>query len=208
VPALVRIERLWDFRLADNGDSLVVNRGLLNLNTQRILTGRIQSLRIEQPLLWRAWGRHRVRVDVAGYRGASNEEAAAAAVLLPVAPDAIVRYLVARLEMSADLASLPYVPVPRRARWRSLRWRSFEVARTDTHLVVRAGVLWRRTSVVPHQRVQSARVTQGPWQRRARLATLYVDTAGARIRVAAAHRDAGDAVVLADDLIRRARLVG
>jgi len=198
VRALVQLERLWDFRLEDARDALVVRRGLLNLNTQRILTGRIQALRVEQPLLWRPYDRFRVVVDVAGYRGASNEAGAAAANLLPIAPYDVVRYLVRRLDVPADLAELAFRPVPRRARWRSLRWRSFKVAWTDTHAVVRSGVLWRRVAVVPHERLQSVRVTQGPWQRRLRLATVRLDTAGARIRAGAAHRDVQEAVELAD----------
>jgi putative membrane protein len=208
VPAVVRLERLWDFRIEDADQALVVNRGLLNLNTQRIAAGRIQALRIDQPLLWRPWGRYRLVVDVAGYRGVKNEAAAAAAILLPIARLDVVRYVIQRLEVRADLASLSYEPVPRRARWRSLRWRSFGVAVTDAHVVVRWGVLWRRTAVVSHQRVQSARVTQGPWQRRLQLATVELDTAGSRISVAALHRDARDGVALADDSARRARTAG
>ena len=208
VPAVIRLERLWDFRIEDADEVLVVNRGLLNLNTQRVPAGRIQALRIDQPLLWRPWGRYRLVVDIAGYRGVKNEAAAAAAILLPIARDDVVRHLVQRLAVRADLAGLSYEAVPRRARWRSLRWRGFGVAVTDAHVVVRWGVLWRRTAVVPHQRVQSARVTQGPWQRRLHLATVRLDTAGSRISVAAAHRDVREGVALAGDSARRARAAG
>lgn len=204
-PVVVRLERLWRFRLEDAEDGLVVNRGLLNLSTQRIGAGRIQALRIDQPLLWRPWGRYRVVVDVAGYRGVKNEAAAVAAILLPVAREDAVRYVVERLEVHVDLAGLSYEPVPRRARWRSLRWRSFGVAVTEAHVIVRWGVLWRRTAVIPHQRVQSARVTQGPWQRRLQLATVRLDSAGSRIGVAAAHRDAREGVAMAEASARRAR---
>ena len=203
VAGLVRLERVWDFRLDDTADALVVHRGLLNLTTQRIVPGRIQALRVDQPLLWRVYGRHRVVVDVAGYRGANREDAAAASVLLPVAPYGVVRDVVERLEVRADLGAVVFEPVPRRARWRSLRWRSFGVAVTDTHAVVRTGVLWRRIAVVPRRRLQSTHVRQGPWQRRLRLATVQFDTAGGRIKVAAAHRDIGDAVALADGVLRR-----
>ena len=204
LPAVLRLERLWGFRLDDADRALVINRGLLNLNTQRILVGRVQALRVDQPLLWRPLKRYRVLVDVAGYRGASDEAAAAAATLLPIAPYEVVRYLVYRLDMRVDLAALPLEPVPRRSRWRSLRWRGFRAAWTDSHAVVQSGVLWRRTAVVPLQRVQSARVTQGPWQRRLRLATVRLDTAGSRIKVAAAHRDAREAVGVAQASARRA----
>lgn len=203
-PALLRIERLWDFRLDDTNDALVINRGLLNLNTQRITTGRIQAVRVDQPLLWRPFKRFRVVVDVAGYRGVGKEEAAAAANLLPIGPEDVVRYLLYRLEVRTDLAALDFHKAPDRAKWRSpMRWRTFQVAWTDTHAVTRSGLLWRRTAVVPHAKVQSARVTQGPWQRHLRLASLHLDTAGGRIKPTAAFRDAREAIDLAQSSCRR-----
>ena len=205
IPALLRVEHLWDFRIDDAGDALVIHRGLLNLNTQRIVTGRVQALRIDQPLLWRPYKRFRVVVDVAGYRGAKNDAAALSANVLPIAPYEAVRYLLYRLEARVDLSALPFEPVPHRARWRSLRSRSFRAVWTDTHAVVQSGVLWRRTSVVPHGRLQSARVTQGPWQRRLRLATVRLDTAGSHVKAAALHRDEREAVVLANQSATRSR---
>jgi putative membrane protein len=208
-PAILRLERLWDFRLADGGDALVATRGLLNLNTQRIATGRIQALRIEQPLLWRLVDRYRLVVDVAGYRGAGSQDAAVAATLLPIASPEVVTYVMQRLEARVDVDSLPFDPVPARARWRSLRWASLLLARTDSHIVVRSGVLWRRTTVMARQRLQSARVTQGPWQRWLRLGSVHLDTAGSRITVVAAHRDVGEAVAFAQDVARpRPALLG
>jgi putative membrane protein len=200
VPTLAtRLERIWDFRVEDSGEALVINRGLLNLSTQRIATGRIQAVRIEQPPLWRAFRRYRVVVDVAGYRGASSQEGAAAANLLPVAPAEAVRYLLDRLEMRLDLAQLDLRPPPERARWRApVRWRCWKVATTATHTITASGLLWRQTSIVPHAKVQSARITQGPWQRWLGLASLHLDTAGARIVGVAEHRDALDAGAIAE----------
>ena len=198
--AAARLERLWGFQVEDAGDALVLHRGLLNLSTQRIATGRVQALRIDQPPLWRLLRRFRVVVDVAGYRGATGQQAASVATLLPVAPEDVVRHLVGRLEVHSDLAALRFEPPPRSARLRSLRWRSFGLTWTATHAIVRSGVLWRRTAVVPRQRLQSARATQGPWQRRLGLATLHLDTAGSRVHAAAAHRAVAEAAGLARHL--------
>ncbi len=203
--AAARIERIWNFHLADAGDALVIRRGLLNLNTQRIVTGRIQAVRIDQPPLWRAFGRQRAVVDIAGYRGAKGDEAAAAANLLPVAPPEVVRYLLQRLEVRTDLDALDLRPVPDRARWRApVRWRCLRAAWTDTHAVNRRGLLWQRTEVVPHAKVQSVHVIQGPWQRRLGLATVRLDTAGTRIKLRAEHRDVREAGALARQSIQRA----
>lgn len=206
-PAVLRLERLWAFRLADGGDALVVTRGLLNLHTQRIATGRIQALRVEQPLLWRVLDRHRLVVDVAGYRGADKQDGAVAATLLPIASPEVVTYVMERLEARVDLASLAFAAVPARARWRSLRWRSLQLARTDSHVVVRSGVLWRRTTVMAVRRLQSARVVQGPWQRRLRLGSVRLDTAGSRVSVVAAHRDLGDALRFAEEVAEPRRVL-
>jgi putative membrane protein len=62
------------------------------------------------------------------------------------------------------------------------------------HLIAsRQGILNRRTHVVPHARVQSLRLHQGPWQRRLRLADLHVDSPPGPVGVVARHRDEGEA---------------
>ncbi|HET7719604.1 MAG TPA: PH domain-containing protein, partial [Acidimicrobiales bacterium] len=87
---------------------------------------------------------------------------------------------------------------PAAARWRApIRWRSYSVAWDETHAVTRRGLLRRRTDIVPHRKVQSLRVTQGPWQRALGLATLHLDTAGTRIRARALHRSRDEAERLA-----------
>ncbi len=197
----IQVERLWDFRLDDGPDALVIRRGLINVNTQRIHTGRVQAIRVDQPLVWRLLDRYRLVVDVAGHRGANVEETGVG-MLLPIAPPDVVRWLLQRLEVRTDVDALPYVGVPSGARWRSLRHRTLRMARTPAHLVVRAGLLWRKTTIVAHARVQSARVTQGPWQRALGLATLHLDTAGPRVRVVALHRSVPEAVGQAQESVR------
>lgn len=192
------IERFYGFRILDEGDALVIHRGLLNLQTQRIATGRVQAVRIDEPFLWRRFGRARLLVDVAGYRGASGETAARSAVLLPVGPPEVVAFLMAAIELKIDVPALGFEPVPDRARWRApLRWKTYGLAQAAEHLVTRSGWVRRRTDIVPLAKLQSTRVTQGSWQRRLGLATLHLDTAGVQFAPRARHRDASQAAELA-----------
>jgi putative membrane protein len=65
-------------------------------------------------------------------------------------------------------------------------------------LVSREGMLTRRTHVVPHARVQSLQLKQGPWQRRWGLADLQVDSPPGPVSVRARHRDQVEARGLLD----------
>ena len=63
---------------------------------------------------------------------------------------------------------------------------------TDRLVVSREGWLTRRTHAAPHARVQSVRVTQGPWQRRLGLADLHLDSPPGPTRVRARNRVAAE----------------
>jgi putative membrane protein len=54
-----------------------------------------------------------------------------------------------------------------------LRW-----ALTDGHALLRSGWLWRRLIIVPIDRVQTVTLHSSPWDRRARMARIGIDTAG------------------------------
>ncbi len=75
-------------------------------------------------------------------------------------------------------------------------------------MVSREGIINRRTHVVPHARVQSLRLHQGPWQRRLGLADLHVDSPPGPVSVHARHRVAAEARALLleeNDVARAAR---
>jgi putative membrane protein len=61
------------------------------------------------------------------------------------------------------------------------------------------------TAVVPLAKVQGFRWRQGPLQRRLRLATLHLDTAGRDIHAVALHRDADEARRVLEELTAVAR---
>ncbi|MBI5364134.1 MAG: PH domain-containing protein [Planctomycetes bacterium] len=59
-----------------------------------------------------------------------------------------------------------------------LVYRALAFARTDKALFLRHGVLTRRKTCVPLEKIQSVRLSQTPLDRMARMATLSIDTAG------------------------------
>jgi putative membrane protein len=61
----------------------------------------------------------------------------------------------------------------------ALQWRHHRYCLTAPHIYVRHGFLTRRLWILPYERVQALAVLQGPLQRRLKLATLAIDTAGA-----------------------------
>ena len=199
VTSLARQEASYGFTVADAPDGLRIRRGLLNLRTQTIPAGRVQAVRIEEPLLWRRWGWVRLYVDVAGYAGGQRADRQQTSLLMPVAPRSLVGPLLGRVLPGVDLAEVPLTPPPRAARWRapiSHRW--LAAGWTEEHAVTRRGVVRRITDVVPHGKVQSLRITQGPLQRRLRLASLHLDTPGATVSAVALHRGVAEAHSLAE----------
>lgn len=196
---LIESERLYDFELSEGvRGGLDIRRGLLNQMHQVVPIDRIQAIAMIEPLLWRPFGRAKLVVDVAGYRGGSREQREYGSVLLPIAPRRLANDVLNMVLPGLQLDGLTYVPAPLASRWRSpIRWRRYSVACENEYAVTRHGLLRRQTDIVPHSKVQSLRVTQGPWQRALDLATLHLDTAGTRVRVRARHRQMDDAERLA-----------
>ena len=194
----------YGFTVAESPDGLRLRHGLLDTRSQTIPAGRVQAVRIREPLLWRRAGWVRVDVDVAGYSG-SGEQQLATSALLPVAPRELAEDLVARV-LGAGLPTADR-PVPPAARWRApLSARRLKVGVDDRHVVSTSGILTTTTDVAPLAKVQSLRRSSGPWQRRLGLASVHVDTAGRRLPgPVLLHRDQADAAALLADLTERAR---
>ncbi|MFF5887051.1 PH domain-containing protein [Streptomyces sp. NPDC012589] len=187
----------YDWTVGESPDGLRIDHGLLDRVHETVPPGRVQTVRIVEPLLWRRRGWVRVELDVAG---SDNS------MLLPVAPREIAEAVIARV--------LPGVTVPphealsrppRRARWCvPLWWRGYGLAVTDTVFVARHGLLGRRVALVPHAKVQSVRLVQGPWQRARGVADVHVDN-GANKSAAARLRDADEAALLLQAQAERSR---
>ena len=71
--------------------------------------------------------------------------------------------------------------------------------------MTRGFLLNRRISIVPHARVQSVRLRQGPLQRRLRLATVHAHTTPGPVDVVCRHLDETDARCLAMSELDRMR---
>lgn len=185
----------YDWTVAESPDGLRIDHGLLDRAHETVPPGRVQTVRIVEPLLWRRRRWVRVELDVAG---SSNS------VLLPVAPREIAESVVARVLPGVTVPTELSRPPRRAARCRPLWWRGHGLAVTDAVFAARHGLLRRSLALVPHAKVQSVRLTQGPWRRALRLADVHVDT-GANKTVAARLRDAGEAAELLRSQAERSR---
>ncbi|MFK0025183.1 PH domain-containing protein [Streptomyces sp. NPDC090798] len=185
----------YDWTVGESPDGLRIDHGLLDRTHETVPPGRVQTVRIVEPLLWRRRGWVRVELDVAG---SSNS------VLVPVAPREIAESVIAGVLPGVTVPSGLSRP-PRRAWWCApLWWRGYGLAVTDTVFAARHGLLRRRLSLVPHAKVQSVRLTQGPWERFRGVADVHVDT-GANQTVTARLRDASEAAELLQSQADRSR---
>ncbi|OIJ65846.1 PH domain-containing protein [Streptomyces mangrovisoli] len=199
----------YDWTVSESPDGLRIDHGLLDRTHETVPPGRVQTVRIVQPLLWRWVGSRRsgaagggggggwVRVEL-HVAGSSNS------VLVPVAPRAVAEEVVARVLPGVRVPVESARP-PRRAAWCApVWWRGNGVAVTEAVFVTRRGLLRRKVTLVPHAKVQSVRLTQGPWKRLWRLADVHVDT-GANKTVSARLRDAQEAAELMHGQAERSR---
>ncbi|MGN6129445.1 MAG: PH domain-containing protein [Nocardioidaceae bacterium] len=209
-----KLSAFYGFTVLETPAGLQVRRGLFEKSTQTLALPRLQGLVVAEPLMWRPLGWARLDVSVAG-QDHGDHGGPAPSTVMPVAPRPLVLWLAARLLEGASgtgpvrLDLVPVAPAPARARWVAPVRSRYLAAGLGEHLVVgREGVLTRRTHVVPHARVQSLRLHQGPWQRRWGLADLLVDSPPGPVRLGARHRDVAEARRLlaeAGDLARAAR---
>jgi putative membrane protein len=192
------------FTVAQTPAGLQVRRGLFDRSAQTITLDTVQGVVVSEPWLWRRAGWARLDVSVAGR--SSGGGGPSTSTIMPVAEVASIRALARLVLTGPDPFDTELRPVPGRARWVSpVHWRTLH-AGADEHLVVsRDGLLTRRTHAVPHARVQSLRVRQGPWQRRLGLADLIVDSPPGPVRVRARHRAEADARRLLERENRSAR---
>ncbi|MDJ1131965.1 PH domain-containing protein [Streptomyces iconiensis] len=196
-----RFVREYDWTVAESPDGLRLDSGLLDRAHATVPPGRVQAVRIVEPLLWRRRGWVRVELEVAGGKGDETS------VLIPVAAWDAAADVLARVlpGVGLDAAVASAAPAPVRARWCAPVFRrGFGHGTTPTVFVTRKGLLSRRTTLVPHAKVQSVRLSQGPWARRQGLADVWVDH-GANGAAVARLRDAGEAHAVVSAQAERSR---
>jgi putative membrane protein len=190
-------------------DGLRLRSGLIQTTAETIRPGRIQAVRLAEPLIWRALGWCRLEVDVAGARQRREDqgEGQRLRAVIPVGSRAEAGQLLGELVGSQPL--LPGLTPPFAARWKApLTYHFLGWNRDDRYVVASRGRVCRQTTWVPLDKVQSIRWVQGPLQRRLGLATVHLDVAGKRVSAKIQDRSDAEALeILAGlpDLARAAR---
>lgn len=202
-----QLGRNFGFVLAESPDGFRIRKGLLDTRHQTVPPGRIQGIVIKQPLLWRLKDWVKVELEVAGYASGSSGNADQTSTLVPVATRAEALAVLTQVLPGVAPDDVPLDPAPRRAAWVSpIGYRRLAFGVDDRVTVVREGVLFRRWTVVPHAKTQSARLSEGPIDRRLGLATAYIDTTPGPVRAIIRHRPAPQARAFVNDQAVRARL--
>jgi putative membrane protein len=202
---VVEFMRYFDFTVSESPDGLRLHFGLAKRETRTVPPGRVQSIEIVEPLLWRWRSGVRVKVNIAGVGGQDSGGNKEETLLLPVATRDVAIDVIGRVLPGIDLASLDWHPAPSRARRRSpIQGSRLAVAWDDSVFATRRGLVTRRMAVIPHVRTQSVRLTQGPWERVLDLASVHVDTTPGPVHVVGLHLDAATARAVADDEVVRA----
>jgi putative membrane protein len=165
---------------------------------QTVPPGRVQAVRVVEPLLWRSFGWARLDVTVAGYVG---DRQALSSVLLPVAPRRVAFHLVGMVFPGTDAEAVRLLPAPRSLR--SPFGRS-AAGTDDAVFVTQRGRVCRRLDVIAHARAQSVRMTSGPLQRLLGLGTVHVDAPPGPVQVAAENRELGEARAIVESAAERA----
>jgi putative membrane protein len=188
-----------NFRTALSPDGLRLRYGLIETRMQTVPPGRVQAVRVTEPLLWRGYGWARLDVTVAGYVG---ERQVLSSVLLPVAPRHVAFQLVGLIFPGTNAEAVRLLPAPRS--WLRSPFGKGAAGTDDAVFVSRRGRVCRRLDVIAHARAQSVRLTSGPLQRLLSLGTVHVDAPPGPVQVAAENRELGEARAIVESAAGRA----
>lgn len=209
-----RFARSLRYSIAGTPDGVRVGFGLLSTTNETLPPGRIHSVQVSQPLLWRIPGWWEIKVNRASKSSTQGAAGQANTTILPVGDLTDVRnvlglllpelrdvdeLLVAGLESKGGDDG--FTNSPRRAailRWFS--WRRNGFAFTPSATLLRKGAIWRELVIVPDARMQSVAVRQGPLLRRLRLAAVRVHTVAGPISPSLGALDADTAVAFFTDI--------
>lgn len=201
-----RFNRAYGATVAAAPEGLRTRSGLVETTAETIPSGRVQAVQLVEPFLWRPFGWCRVDVDVAGRVHERNEERQSERQLRPVLPVGTRREAELLLELLVPGAPAAGRRPPRRARWKSpLRYRRLGFDYDGRYAVSTTGRLARVQAWVPLAKVQSLRRVEGPVQRKLRLATVHLDTAGKRVGAALRDVDGAESLRDVDRLTELAR---
>lgn len=206
------------FRIGISADGIRLRHGLIESKARTVPPGRVQAISMSQSPLWRGKGWWRLRMNVAGYVGESQDSTT---VLYPVATTQEVEQLlplvlpdlgtdrpldVLHAAMNGTGEAEGFITSPPRARlFDPFSWRRNGLRVTRTAVLLRTGVWWRSVAVVPHERTQSLAMTQGPFERRRGLANVALHSTPGPVQALAVHLDVEVARTLLLEQAERAR---
>ncbi len=196
-----RLNSQLAYEVAEAPDGLRIRGGLIGTVVETLPKERIQALRQIEPLWWRPFGWVRVDADVAGGQRRKGEDRGMSGqmrILLPVATRKEAALFLAEV---ARGALPPNGRPPSRAHIKTLlSYHFLAVGLTPGWGAACTGRLRRTTTWVALNKVQSVRWSQGPVQRRLKLATLHLDVAGRRVGVSLKDRDSLEAHQIGEQL--------
>ncbi|MGV8886385.1 MAG: PH domain-containing protein [Microbacteriaceae bacterium] len=187
-----RFTRSLRYSIAGTPDGVRVGYGLLTTSNETLPPGRIHSVQVSQPLLWRPAGWWEIKVNRASSSSTKGAAGQANTTILPVgnihdvmkvlglvlpdlADDDMVQLLYRGLVSKGGDDG--FTNSPKRAailRWFSWRRNGFAVS--PNAVLLRRGAIFRELVVVPCARLQSVAVHDGPLRRVIGVASVRVHT--------------------------------
>lgn len=197
----------WGFVMTRRGDTLRLRRGLFSTTTQGLRPKRIQAVAIQQDLLQRLVGLYRVNVTVLGYGNPlSDESGATNAIVLPYGTWGEVLRVLHAIWPEVDLSEIRAHGQPARARWLTpVTFATHTWGIGEQVVVAQHGLFTQTRSIVPHRRMQSAGIVQGPLQRRLGLAQVSLHTTDGPVSLRLRHLDEREARTVFEEQLVRAR---
>jgi putative membrane protein len=177
------VTSLFNFSIGRSERGIAISHGLFTTANYTVSPIRIQAIGLVQPIAWRPLGWFQLAINVAGTDQSSQKSGPR--VLIPVIHEKDLPELFGELVPAWNLGvDRDWVTADQSSRWR-FPWQSRRLAiSVDPDLfMVRSGALTRRLGAVPHARIQSIRVTQGPWERRLGISSLHADSVPGPVRL-------------------------
>lgn len=174
-----------NFALYDVGGSVKIVHGLTDHRTRSVPIHRVQAMELLQPLWWRPFGWWRLRLNVAGTATESGEMVPET-IVLPVGPMSDALAVLLLLDPSLERAALEeaalgnrpadgWTTTSERARWLDpWSWRRNGYAVSPRTVYIRRGRWTRSVVVVPHARIQSMTMRQGPLEHHLDVADVHL----------------------------------
>ena len=181
--SLAGITSLFNFSVGKNERGIAISHGFFTTAHYTVSPIRIQAICLVQPIAWRPFGWYQIAINVAGTDQSGKKSGPR--FLIPVVHEGALPELFRELLPSWNLETEDeWLASATTSRWR-FPWQAARLAVSVTPdlFVVRSGALTRRVSAAPHERIQSIRITQGPWERKLGISSLHADSVPGPVRL-------------------------